>query len=606
MGPMVRSTELGTIPPDAQGVAVNRVRFLTAERAEADLVRAPILASWQRSQALQVAADRIEMPYRLDLDADTRLTRNAEPVLSRLHTQLRGNAVSIILTDPTGLVLSRRTTDRTLEQHLDRVLLAPGFSYAEQFVGTNGIGTALESGASTEVFGHEHYAENLERLACAGVPIRDPISGRTVGALDLTCWRKEAESLLLTLAETTAEQIHRALLSDSGVTEYEVMRAYRRTCRRTTGIVFAVTNDAVMVNDRARTELDPSDQAALVAHAGEVGARLAAGRRRTVEVELPGGATAQLHCEQVGVNAVAAGLVVHVRLSDAEARPRARPSATRMLLPGLVGDAPLWQHACRQVEAASTAGTWLIVEGEPGTGKAALLRAVQLRAQPARRFVVLDGTAAATDRQWLTDVRRALSDDNDSVIVTRVDALDPQTTRALSVALQDARAAVRARPLWVGVTMRPTERRADLEQLLCLFPDTVDVPALRLRLDDLSAIVTFLLAKLARGGHMSCSSEAMNLLMRSSWPGNVAQVQELLVQVLHHRRTGTIIADDLPPEMLSLSRRVLTPIEAMERDAIARGLANAGGNKVQAARALGMSRATIYRKIREYGIVAPC
>lgn len=192
------------------------------------------------------------------------------------------------------------------------------------------------------------------------------------------------------------------------------------------------------------------------------------------------------------------------------------------------------------------------------------------------------------------------------MIVTRLDALDAQSARALSVALQDARVADRERPLWVGVTMRPGDARPELEQLLCLFPETVDVPALRLRLDDLGAIVQFLLAKLARGGHMSCSSEAMSLLKRSTWPGNVGQVQDLLVQVLHHRRTGTIIADDLPPEMLSMSRRVLTPIESMERDAIARSLVNAAGNKVQAARALGMSRATIYRKIREYGIVAPC
>jgi len=49
--------------------------------------------------------------------------------------------VSVILCDAQGVVVSRRTGDSALEQHLDRVWLAPGFSYAEQFVGTNGIGT---------------------------------------------------------------------------------------------------------------------------------------------------------------------------------------------------------------------------------------------------------------------------------------------------------------------------------------------------------------------------------------------------------------------------------------------------------------------------------
>ena len=127
-------------------MALNRLRFLTVERTDPDHVRPSILASWHRSRELQVAADRIELPYRADVDIDTRLTRNAEPVLRRLRDQLSSQSVSIILTDPTGLVLSRRTTDAELERHLDRVLLAPGFSYAEEFVGTNGIGTALGGG----------------------------------------------------------------------------------------------------------------------------------------------------------------------------------------------------------------------------------------------------------------------------------------------------------------------------------------------------------------------------------------------------------------------------------------------------------------------------
>ena len=110
--------------------------------------------------------------------------------------------------------------------------LAPGFSYAEEFVGTNGIGTALEVGGPAYVFGHEHYAEDLEGLACAGVPIRDPIAGRTVGAVDLTCWRKDAGPLLLTLAKNTAEQIRQALLAGAGAQQLELLQEYLRPCRR--------------------------------------------------------------------------------------------------------------------------------------------------------------------------------------------------------------------------------------------------------------------------------------------------------------------------------------------------------------------------------------
>ena len=75
--------------------------------------------------------------------------------------------------------------------------------------------------------------------------------------------------------------------------------------------------------------------------------------------------------------------------------------------------------------------------------------------------------------------------------------------------------------------------------------------------------------------------------MRMSWPGNAEQLHELLREVVKHRRTGIITPEDLPPEVHAVSRRVLTPLEAMERDAIVKCLADANGNKVQAARSLG-------------------
>jgi len=594
------------VPPDGDDLAVSRVRFLTGEPAEPSRVRPAILASWRRSRDLKVAADKIEMPYIRDPDIDTQLVRSAEPVLRRLHEQLDGQPVSIILTDPTGLVLSRRTADADLERHLESVMLAPGFSYAEQFVGTNGIGTALEAGTATQVFGHEHFVENLEDLACAAVPIHHPISGRTVGAVDLTCWRKDAESLLLTLAKTTADQIRQALVAESGLHELALFQAYRRTCRRITGIVFALTSDAVMLNDHARAVLDPADQAALLAQAAQAAEALAPGPRSSAVVRLPTGTAARMYSQQIRVGAQLAGVVVHVKLGESDNQPAgARDVVSRMLLPGLVGHAPLWRRACHEVETAFQSGEWLAVEGERGVGKLALLRAVQLRRQPGGRFAVLDVSDAAADPQWLTAVRRTLLENADSVVVRHVDLLDGPRLRALSSALQDARAAERDRPLWVAVTLAHTTKSRDLVHLLRLFPSTVEVPPLRLHLEDLEQLVSFFLARVGHGGELACSPEAMRLLMRSSWPGNTEQLYQLLHQVVQHRRAGFIQPNDLPPEAQTVSRRLLSPLESMERDAIVNSLSDAHGNKVKAARSLGMSRATIYRKIHEYGIVAP-
>jgi transcriptional regulator of acetoin/glycerol metabolism len=68
---------------------------------------------------------------------------------------------------------------------------------------------------------------------------------------------------------------------------------------------------------------------------------------------------------------------------------------------------------------------------------------------------------------------------------------------------------------------------------------------------------------------------------------------------------GAIVPADLPADHQAISRRQLSQLESMERDAIVQSLADNNGNKGKAARSLGMSRATIYRKIHDYGIQTP-
>ncbi|MBA3800729.1 MAG: GAF domain-containing protein, partial [Geodermatophilaceae bacterium] len=516
-------TPSGTpVPPDGAGVAASRVRFLTGGPVEVAQVRAPILASWQRSCDLEVSADRIEMSYVRDPDLDTPLTRASEPVMRSLGEQLDGQSISIVLTDPSGLVLRRLTADSGLERHLDKVLLAPGFSYGEEFVGTNGIGTALEAGGPIRVFGHEHYAEYLENLACAGVPIQHPVSGRTIGALDLTCWRKDAGPLLLTLARTTADQIRQALLADTGAHQLELFQEYLRACRRMTGVVFAMSSDVVMLNDYARTQLDPADQAALLAQAAEAAA---AGQRGPILVRLPTGTPARMYCRPVRAEEEHSGVVVHVKLGDSDNPPVVRRAvATPMLLPGLVGSAPLWLRACDEVERLFRAGEWLAIGGEPGVGKLAVLRAVQLRRQPVGRFLVLDAADAAGDPDWLPDARQAIVEDADSLVIRHLHALDGTRLRALSAALRSAQDSRRERPLWVAVTLTHDHQSKALVQLLQLFPSTVDVPPLRLHREDLQPLATLFLSRLSQGGHLAISPGAMRLLMRMDLPGNAQQL----------------------------------------------------------------------------------
>jgi sigma-54 dependent transcriptional regulator, acetoin dehydrogenase operon transcriptional activator AcoR len=583
------------------GLARARERFLTGELIGPGQVREVVLASWRRSRRWNVDVGHIDPSYVRDPDLDTPLTRNALPVLRNLRDNLQGQPISVMLTDARGVLLSRLTADRDFERHLDSVQLVPGFSYAEEFVGTNGIGTALESGQAAHVFGHEHYAEHLEDLACAAAPVRHPVSGKILGAVDLTCWRKDASALLIALAHSTAGQITQALLNDSSAGEVQLLQEYLRACRHSAGIVFALDTDTVMMSRYARDVLDPGDQAAVLGHAAQA---LAVGHLGPVDVELPSGAKARMSCRPVrGKGQRLAGGITHVKLTEPAGQP-APGALPRPLLPGLVGSGPLWLRGCDQADAAYSAGHWLALEGEPGAGKLALLRAVHRRRNPAGTLHVLDAAEAA-DHHWLVRVLGELLEHEGSLVIQHIDRLSALRLRTLSIALEQASAAGRREKLWVAITLSQRPVKADLAPLLQSCPSTVELPPLRHHIEDLHQLVPFFLAKLNHHDPLACSPEAMQLLLRSSWPGNTEQLWQVLRRVVHHKRSGTIHPGDLPPECWTVSRRLLSPLESMERDAIVQALLDHHGNKASTARSLGMSRATIYRKTHEYGIVTP-
>ena len=122
---------------------------------------------------------------------------------------------------------------------------------------------------------------------------------------------------------------------------------------------------------------------------------------------------------------------------------------------------------------------------------------------------------------------------------------------------------------------------------------------LRHRIEDLEDLVPLLLRELTRAADVRLGPEAMRQLTKLPWPGNVAQLRKVLAETVTLQRSGTIGVDKLPAECRSLARRRLTQLE---RNAIVRSLHENGGSKADDAEALGRSRATIYHKIKEFGI----
>ena len=570
------------------------------EADEAGL-REPILTSWRRSRFWGVAVSQVDLPYRGELDPEGRLLHAAQPVLDRLERELSDTRMTAILTDAQAWVLDRRAGERSLNAYLDKVLLAPGFSYAEKFIGTNGIGTALEEKRAFHVFGHEHFVDRLQTLSCAGAPIRDPISGNVVGVIDVTCWESDASLLMSVLVQEAARDIEGRLFELSYERERALLQEFLATCRRTKRPVLSVSDDLTISNVGAAHLLDHDDHAIVRERAVELAG---SARETTGEVLLSGGQLARLRCRPVISHSGMAGTIVEIHLTGERAAvPRGGTQRTTSL-PGLAGRSSAWARVCQEVDARCRRRSWLLLVGEPGVGKVALARAAHRRSFPEAPLEVIDAADCPVDavETWLEEARAKLGDSSGTVVLRHLDQLGPAAACALASALDQAGGADE-RPWIVGTLAAATIVGKELDVLLRHFEASVTVPPLRHRIGDVQDLVPVLLRRHAPAGTaVACSPEVMQTLLRKGWPGNVAELEGVLRAALARQPSGQIRLEDLPEEIHATSRRVLTPFESLERDAIALALVKTGGNRTEAAAQLGISRATIYRKIHAYGI----
>ena len=133
------------------------------------------------------------------------------------------------------------------------------------------------------------------------------------------------------------------------------------------------------------------------------------------------------------------------------------------------------------------------------------------------------------------------------------------------------------------------------------------VPPLRERREDILPLARQLLTGVAKrfGKNMpALTPDAANLLLRYAWPGNVRELENALERAVALAQSDRIGVEDLPPEVGSA--RLASPgpgeirtLAEVERDYIAAALRASGGNRANAAEALGIGTATLYRKLKQ-------
>jgi DNA-binding NtrC family response regulator len=143
------------------------------------------------------------------------------------------------------------------------------------------------------------------------------------------------------------------------------------------------------------------------------------------------------------------------------------------------------------------------------------------------------------------------------------------------------------------------------------------LPPLRERVQDIAPLVRSLVARFTtqfRKDLFTISDRALEALETFPWPGNIRQLENFLQQAVLLSRGAELLLEHLPAQVRDrqqasgltgsavVQKKLSYNREAVERNVIQRALANSGASLTSAARALGISRVTLYKKLKKYGL----
>lgn len=297
------------------------------------------------------------------------------------------------------------------------------------------------------------------------------------------------------------------------------------------------------------------------------------------------------------------------------------------------------QDVLRMISRLKDTRTPVLIVGESGTGKELVARAIHFRGSLRKRpFVAVDcGSLVPTlieselfgyERGAFTGALKSkeglfVAANGGTIFLDEIGELPLEMQAKLLRVLQEKE----IRPVGsnqrhkidvrvVAATNRDLEAayragtfRKDLYFRLNVV--TIALPPLRERRSDIPALIQAFLARYAPDHKISLTTSAMNSLLQYDWPGNVRELENCIERAIALGNRKVIDTQDLPPSLRSISpgvevRNESGPVadnlEDLERETIRRVFEQAKGDKVLAGRMLGISRATLYRKLKRYNI----
>ena len=303
---------------------------------------------------------------------------------------------------------------------------------------------------------------------------------------------------------------------------------------------------------------------------------------------------------------------------------------------GLIGVSPKMQRVYRLIEKVSQHNYPVLILGESGTGKELVARSIHFSGlRKARPFVPVDCSALVPtliEAELFGYVKGAFTGavhtkpglmevaDKGTLFLDEIGDLPVDLQAKLLRALQEKeirpvgsteRVSLAVRV--IAATNRDLEaavREGGFRQDLFFRLNVVQIklPPLRERKSDIPILVNSFLEKYceANGKTRTISEDAMSRLMVYDWPGNVRELENAIERAIALGSGPILHVGDLPTnlhhssgERLPQNDEVL-PLDELERRAILGALREAGGDKLIAARLLGIGKTTLYRKLKQY------
>ena len=608
-----------TEPEDrALSLARARVEFVERGRLPAGAVPQLIERSWRRCAESGLGFGK---PARQDpLPSSALRQRRAQhetllqlatPELDALHRAMLDVGGMVLLTNPDGLILVARGEPGFVGR-ARRVSLQPGAGWAETEEGTNAVGTALAERMLVEVRGPEHYLEDNAFLICTAMPIIDP-HGALAGVIDLSGDVRRPQPQAQALARlAVAHMEHRWARQCEGDLIIG-LHPHPGWLGSPQEGVLSFRDGVLQGASSAALDLLQLDRAAL-------------GRARLDEIfdgsTEPG--------ERV-LRTQQGGRSLHCRIAEPArpARRPVRPAASAVTIErGAVWDEPTRAMRDKAVRALD-AGIPVLLHGETGTGKEVFVRAAHAASSRAKAPLVAVNCAAIPDglleselfgyeEGAFTGARRGGSKgqirlaDGGVLFLDEIGDMPERLQARLLRVLQDGEVTpVGGRPVRVDFRLvAATHRdlaaavaegrfRADLYYRLRHL--VLSLPPLRQR-QPIDPIIDSLMTGFgAAETGIRLAPAAREALRRHDWPGNLRELANLLRTLVALAAPGTVIGiADLPADMTGSPTGAVpdeSDLRALTEEALGRALERHRGNVSAAARALGVHRSTLYRRL---------